>query len=59
MPIATEFLQDGLDALFNYIKNFDATDLIKAAVAHIEFEALHPFKDGNGRVGRMLITMML
>jgi Fic family protein len=59
VPIAPEFLQDGLDMLFDYIENSDATDLIKAAVAHIEFEALHPFKDGNGRIGRMLITLML
>jgi Fic family protein len=59
VPIAPEFLQDGLESLFNYIEKSDATDLIKAAVAHIEFEALHPFKDGNGRIGRMLITLML
>lgn len=59
VPVAPEFLQDGLDKLFNYIQHSDATDLIKAAVAHIEFEALHPFKDGNGRIGRMLITLML
>ena len=33
--------------------------LLRTALAHTEFEALHPFEDGNGRVGRMLITLML
>lgn len=59
IPIAPEHLQSGMDMLFKYIENGDNPILIRTALTHLEFEALHPFKDGNGRIGRMLITLML
>lgn len=59
VPIAPEKLDSGLEALFAFITDKSRPILLRAALAHVEFEALHPFKDGNGRVGRMLITLML
>ena len=52
-------MPSGLDTLFNFIHPTEQPLLLKSALAHVEFEALHPFEDGNGRIGRMLITLML
>ena len=59
IPISPEKLLDGLEELFKYIEESKHPILIKTAMMHIEFEALHPFQDGNGRIGRMLITLLL
>lgn len=59
IPVSPEKLDEGLEKLFAYIETCDLPPLIKTAIMHLEFEALHPFQDGNGRIGRMLITLNL
>lgn len=59
IPISPEQLPGGMETLFAFIGSDSSPFLVRTALAHLEFEALHPFEDGNGRVGRMLITLML
>jgi Fic family protein len=56
-----ERLMECLDAFekFLYDQPSRTPVLIKAALAHVQFESIHPFQDGNGRVGRLLITLLL
>jgi len=59
VPISPEQLDSGLDRMISFAHDDSIPPLLRVALCHVEFEALHPFKDGNGRVGRMLITLML
>lgn len=59
IPISPEKLQDGLETLIQFLNESNLSPLIKTALMDLEFETLHPFKDGNGRIGRMLITLNL
>lgn len=58
-PISAETLEDGIAALEAFVHDDSIEPLVQTAVMHLEFEALHPFKDGNGRLGRMLIPLNL
>ena len=59
VPPPPEMIGDLLDGLWGFIRDCRMPALIKCAVAHYQFEAIHPFSDGNGRVGRMLVPLML
>lgn len=59
IPPSPLILPQALDAWEAYLGRSDEDPIIQAAVAHAQFEILHPFKDGNGRIGRMLIPLLL
>ena len=60
VPIPPEQLQNGLDIWSKYLLSQNEPDpLVQLAISHLEFEALHPFDDGNGRLGRMAIPLFL
>lgn len=61
VPPPVQEMKDGLSDLEKFIneKNDRILPLMKAGLAHAQFETLHPFLDGNGRTGRMIITFYL
>lgn len=60
IPPSPEDMIEAMSDLEKYINNHDDLDvLIRAALIHYQFETIHPFLDGNGRVGRLLITLFL
>lgn len=60
IPPNPEDMQEAMSSLEAYINREDDLDsLIKIALIHYQFETIHPFLDGNGRIGRLLITLFL
>lgn len=60
VPPNVEDMNAAMSALESYMNAEEALDpLIRTALIHYQFETIHPFLDGNGRVGRLLITLFL
>jgi cell filamentation protein, protein adenylyltransferase len=60
VPPPPEDVPDALTALERWIHSDDPLPpLIKVGLAHVQFETIHPFLDGNGRIGRLLIALLL
>lgn len=61
-PRGEKVIKEKLDNLIAYLnddKKFPYDPLIKLAVSHYQFEAIHPFRDGNGRAGRILSILLM
>jgi Fic family protein len=59
IPPPPSEMMDCLDNFEKFLHEETTPALIRAALAHVQFESIHPFLDGNGRLGRLLITLML
>lgn len=59
VPISADKLPDAMSTWERYLHTEAADRLVQLAILHAEFEALHPFLDGNGRLGRMLVPLFL
>lgn len=59
VPVGADLLPDAMSAWERYAHESSLDRLVQLAVLHAEFESLHPFLDGNGRLGRMLVPLLL
>lgn len=59
VPVSADRLNEAMDSWEKYIHAPAPDRLVQLAVAHAEFEAIHPFLDGNGRLGRLFVPLFL
>lgn len=58
-PPPGDRLQSGIDDWLKWMSDSELPVVLRTALGHYQFETLHPFTDGNGRVGRLLVTLQL
>ncbi len=59
VPPPPNHVLECMGALEDFLHNPELPSLIRAGLAHAQFETIHPFLDGNGRTGRLLVTLLL
>jgi len=59
VPPSAERAEELLDDLIEFVNRDDLPTMVQATIAHAQFESIHPFGDGNGRIGRALIGAIL
>ena len=60
VPPPPELVPEAMSSLERWVHRDDPLPpLVRAGLAHVQFETIHPFLDGNGRIGRLLITLLL
>ena len=59
VPCPVEHLTDAMDAWEKFIHSKEPDPLVQLAIVHAEFESIHPFLDGNGRIGRLIVPLYM
>ncbi|PZF09387.1 Fic family protein [Curtobacterium sp. MCPF17_011] len=59
VPPPADDVAEAMDDLFAFLSRDDLDPIVQAAIAHAQFESVHPFTDGNGRIGRALVNAVL
>ena len=58
IPPPHQRIDDLMGNLYEYIHSSDDAVTVKAGISHVQFETIHPFLDGNGRLGRLLVPLI-
>ena len=59
VPCPVEYLPTAMDTWERFIHSDQADSLVQLAIIHAEFESVHPFLDGNGRIGRLIVPLYM